>query len=131
MRFPFKLYLKEFYIRYNGITLNLEDKNILYTDSDIKIIFLEIEKRKSKGKMLVAIIKNENDILINKFTGTLQNIKNFYKELKAELYGYRYKLMGNPIIIPGEIELKEDDERTFSSFGIRENFTCKVKLLRI
>ena len=96
------------------------------------LIFLEIEKRKCQGKLLAVTIKNENNILTNEFVaGTLQQIKCFYKEIKSKLYSNHYKLMDNPVIIPGEIELKQDDERTFSSIGIRENFICKVKVQRI
>ena len=32
------------------------------------------------------------------------------------------------MIYPGEIEVKENDERTFSEIGIRNNFICKWKV---
>lgn len=130
MRIPFKLYLKDYYIRYNGKTLHLEDKNILYENIyNVKIYFFESEKRKFQGKILEVIIINENDIcLIRVSAGTLQQIKCLYKEIKDTLYSNHFNLIENPIIIPAEIELKQDDERTFSSIGIRENFICKVKV---
>jgi hypothetical protein len=133
MRIPFKLYLKEFYIKYSYRVLHLEEKNALYENIQIvMLIFLEIEKRKCQGKLLAVTIKNENNILTNEFAaGTLQQIKCFYKKIKSTLYSNHYKLMDNPVIIPGEIELKQDDERTFSSIGIRENFICKVKVQKI
>lgn len=133
MRIPFKLYLKDYYIKYGSRVLHLEDKNVLYENIDgIMLNFLEIIKRECHGKLLAVTIKNENNTLTNEFVaGTLQQIKCFYKEIKSKLYSNNYKLMGNPIIIPGEIELKQDDERTFSSIGIRENFICKVKIQRI
>ena len=34
----------------------------------------------------------------------------------------------NAKIYPGEIEVKENDERTFSEIGIRDVFICKVKV---
>ena len=133
MRIPFKLYLKDYYIKSGSRVLHLEDKNVLYENIDgIKLNFLENIKRECHGKLLAVTIKNENNTLTNEFVaGTLQQIKCFYKEIKSKLYNNNYKLMGNPIIIPGEIELKQDDERTFSSIGIRENFICKVKIQRI
>ena len=133
MKIPFKLYLKDYYSKYSYRVLHLEDKNVLYENIDgIMLNFLEIIKRECHGKLLAVTIKNENNTLTNEFVaGTLQQIKCFYKKIKSKLYNNNYKLMGNPIIIPGEIELKWDDERTFSSIGIRENFICKVKIQRI
>jgi hypothetical protein len=133
MRIPFKLYHKDYYIKYSNRLLHLEDKNPLYQNfSNERLIFMEIGKRKCHGKLLAVTIKNENDTLTNEFVaGTLQQIKCFYEEIKSKLYCNQYKLMDNPIIIPGEIELKMDDERTISSIGIRENFICKVKIQKI
>jgi len=133
MRIPFKLYLKDYYIRYGHWVLHLEDKNVLYENiSNVLLNFCEVEKRKCHGKLLSVTIKNGNDILTKEFAaGTLEQIKNFYEGIKSKLYTNNYKLMGNPIIVPGEIELKQDDERTLSSIGIRENFICKVKTKRI
>ena len=39
-------------------------------------------------------------------------------------------LLGNGLFYGkiGEIELKENDERSFSEIGIRENFICKLKV---
>jgi len=133
MRIPFKLYLKDYYIKYGSRVLHLEDKNVLYENIDgIMLNFLEIIKRECHGKLLAVTIKNENITLTDEFVaGTLQQIKCFYKEIKSKLYRNKYKLIGNPIIIPGEIELKQDDERTFSSISIRDNFICKVKAQKI
>ena len=130
MKIPFKNY-KNFYFLYNGKKLDIRD-NILffngsYGDSPI-IYFREIEKRICPGKLLIVTIENEEGILTKEFlAGTLQQIKNFYEELIIKLNSNHYKLLENPVIYPGNIELKKDDERTFSKIGIRSNFICKVK----
>ena len=131
MKIPIKLYLKQYYIRYNGITLRLEDKNVFNEEiPNVTIIFFECMRFNiRKGKKLLVTIKKENEILTDEFfVGTLELLKCFYEELKSKLNRNHYKLIDNPIIIPGDIELKKDDERTFSSIGIRENFICKVKV---
>ena len=32
------------------------------------------------------------------------------------------------IVIPGEVVLKKNNEKTFSSIGIRNDFICKTKI---
>ena len=77
------------------------------------------------GKPLKAtIIYKTKKIRINK-AGTLQQIKDFYKNL---MYTVDNKISGKPLIYPEEIELEPDDERTFSSIGIRHDFTCLIDL---
>ena len=46
----------------------------------------------------------------------------------AENYGF--VLLGNGLFYGkiGEIEVKENDERSFSEIGIREDFICKLKV---
>ena len=44
------------------------------------------------------------------------------------MYTVDNKISGKPLIYPEEIELEPDDERTFSSIGIRHDFTCLIDL---
>ena len=60
--------------------------------------------------------------------GTLNQIKELYKAMKIYASVNPFDLVGNGIITPGEIEVKENDERTFSDIGIRDNFICKWKI---
>lgn len=60
--------------------------------------------------------------------GTLNQIKELYKAMKIYASVNPFDLVGNGKISPGEIEVKENDERTFSDIGIRDNFICKWKI---
>ncbi len=59
--------------------------------------------------------------------GTLAQIKEFYKalELSQAMYSFEQKF-DKVIINPGNIEIKKDDERTFSDIGIRKDFECEL-----
>ena len=53
--------------------------------------------------------------------------KNFYQRIVSYPAHYTFKIQVNHIIInQGNIELKKDDEKTFSDIGIRNNFTIKL-----
>ena len=43
-------------------------------------------------------------------------------------YSFGFDLIGNGIIYPEKIEVKENDKRTFSEAGIRNDFICKWKV---
>ena len=62
--------------------------------------------------------------------GTLTQIKEFYEAMRFNAENYGFVLLGNGLFYGkiGEIELKENDERSFSEIGIRENFICKLKV---
>ena len=78
------------------------------------------------GKILNFNIKSNDSNL--KFTvGSLVQIKDFYKGLKDCIILYNLGIKIDKVIInPGNIEIKKDDERTFSSIGIRKDFECKL-----
>lgn len=63
--------------------------------------------------------------------GTLDIIKDIYFTIKDSLI-YEYEKENPKIkeikIIPASIEIKEDDERTLSLIGVREDFKCEVIL---
>ena len=82
-----------------------------------------------KDLKVTLVNYNNNNIITNGKVGTLGQIKNLYDFVKYEIeLLLTKKLLENPRIYPGGIEVKENDERTFSSIGIRDNFICKVKL---
>ena len=119
-----------------GAKLNVDSETILKKLFEDGSLIEIIKKRNiindSPGKPLKVIIEDYNDEIICKWeVGTLEQIKDFYSKLKLEIYTYKTSignhLIEDPVIYPGKIELKMDDERTFSAIGIRENFICKVK----
>ena len=55
-------------------------------------------------------------------TGTLETIKSFYYNLETNILSNK-KI--KKVIIKGEAKNKED-ERTFASYGIRNDFTCNI-----
>ena len=134
MGIPFKN-LKEFSFIYNGEILNKSKKNELLKDCLQDLSRIEFVQHNMVtndpfndlkiGKILNFNINNCN---YNFTIGTLAQIKEFYNGLKIFLSNYdmRNKKIDKVILNPGNIEIRVDDERTFSSIGIRENFECKI-----
>jgi len=112
----------------NGITINFETKNV-------KNYFnYEYIKDNCPGKKIGVFLKDKNGkCKINSyiFAGTLQQIKNFYQEMKKYLSQKKIKFQGSPIIIYQNIslELEENNENTFSSYGIINEFICIIDIL--
>ena len=127
-----------FYFVYNGSIINTEDNTLLSNfvsfpnnqNIEIRYYFKLLED--FPGKIFNVDIQNNNrNSILNLKVGTLEQIKSFRRRINQEIENLRYSIINNPIIIPGEIELNEDDERTFSSIGIRDDCICKVELLEI
>ena len=78
-------------------------------------------------RIIVTIYYNDKAVYLHS-CGTLNQIKEFHKGIKELLKLDNYDLIGNGIIYPGEIKVKQNDERTFSERGIRNNFSCKLKV---
>jgi len=141
MRIPYK-YRNDYTFLDNGLTLNVNsDKYLGNIFKDLeKITIVELKKSivawaPGPGKIIEFTLVNDNNnnnIIIKAEVGTLEQIKDFYNKVKSEIEFFLTskgnKLLENPRIYPGGIEVKENDERTFSSIGIRDNFICKVKL---
>ena len=83
------------------------------------------------GKHLHVFIKDEIDNLeFNFHAGTLQKIKDFYKDLDLYFKARgKSKIIESSIIYIENIELKKDEEKTFNSLGIRNDFTCIIKTI--
>jgi len=97
-------------------------KNIFNSSSNISIYVSEnslLFPIFPEGKKIRASFysNNEKKNIFNINIGTLNQIKELYN-----LYIFRFHSKG--IIYPGGIEIKKDDERTFSEIGIRDNFKC-------
>ena len=108
----------------NKILINLfqfdNAKLIVYRIGDI-MIGLNIE-----GKKIKAYIYFNDSEKLDFFIGTLNQITKFYYAIKNAFFDSDLSLI--TIIIDGhKIEVTENDERTFSEIGIRNNFICKLK----
>ena len=82
------------------------------------------------GKILNLNLNSDNNN--RRFTiGTLAQIKEFYKGLEMfNEYNQIVKRIDKVILYPGNIEIDKNDERTFSTIGIRNDFECKVILAK-
>ena len=132
----------------NYIDSNSKNKLINYklrNHSTIEI-FIKDTKKRYHGKVIKAkIIDEKNNLIYSDFiAGSLQKIKDFYEELKGKIKNekneknenlpfYEKVVISNPSINEVEFKIfksKLNDERTFLSIGIRDDFTCKVFKLR-
>ena len=126
-----------FYFVYNGSIINTEDNTLLsnfvsfHNNQNIEIRYYFNLLEDFPGKIFNVNIQNNRGLILNLKVGTLEQIKSFRRRINQEIENLRYSIINNPILNPGEIELNEDDERTFSSIGIRDDCICRVELLEI
>ena len=111
---------------FNSDTLNINNSSPIESlfKCDGKTINVDIAKNENtiKGKELEVKIKNKGKIIQKTSIGTLNQIKSLYFKIEQN---YSNGQQIKRIIIEG-IEIKKDDEKTFSSRNIRNNFTCTV-----
>ena len=104
--------------------------NINFTAYDINISDdIKYSKKDIPGKKLKISLLNKNDELIGEiYAGSLQQIKSFYKILLNYLHRKKIEFTLKPVILISGVEtiLNESNERTFSSYGILNDFKCKV-----
>jgi hypothetical protein len=118
---------KQYYkFTFNSDTLNINNSSSIESlfKCDGKTINVDIYKTENpnKGKELEVKIKNKGKITQKTSIGTLNQIKSLYFKIEQSFSnGKQIKR-----IITKDIEIKKNDERTFSSRGIRNNFTCTV-----
>ena len=130
---------------FNQKELKLNDNEICnegFIDSDIIYFETKIIKNKDNyeylksncpGKKISAILKDKKEKLnLIIFAGTLQQIKNFYKEIKKYLSEQKIEFQGAPIIYYQNqtLELDEKNENTFSSYGINSDFICQIDVIK-
>ena len=111
----------------NGHTIQFKTE-IVKNDYNYEYI-----KSNCPGKKISAFLKDKNEkSKLNPviFAGTLQQIKNFYQELKKYLSQQKIEFEGAPIINyqNKSLELDEDNENTFSSYGIHNDFICIIDI---
>ena len=146
----FKIFFKEMNLEknkyslkflYDGETMNTKDdrilKNIFGVNSTItifntgEVVPQNYIDNNGPGKVFEVSIENNKGIILDFKVGTLEQISNFRKRLNGKAEELKYKINNNPILYPGNIEVKEDCERTFSSIGIRDDCICKLDLSEI
>ena len=124
---PFE-HINKFKLFHNGLHLKENEilKNIINSNHITRtFIVVEFSGNRSeflldkKGKKIKAHLFF-NDTYV--YVGTLNQIK----ELYTELNNYYTCLNRKVIINSGEIEVKENDERTFSEIGIRDSFSINI-----
>ena len=124
---------EEYFFLMNGKKLSFYDKSTLFQNRIKNFTRIYTIRTKNitlfnylNGRCLGVTIKDKNKIICNKFTGTLNTIKQFYEFIYVNEFKNR-NISLKKIIINGK-EFQKDDERTFSSLGIRKNFICNVEL---
>ena len=112
-------------ITYDSEPLNFNDDSpigdIFKADGSIAYID-QIVKPDVQGKQLKVSLKNKNNSLLEIKAGTLEQIKSFYSNLENNYFSSK-KI--KKVIIKGKAIIK-DDEKTFASYGIRNDFTCNI-----
>jgi hypothetical protein len=124
------------YFLYNNSRINIEDNTSLINFCPYYSIFITIRfiinlLEDLPGKIFNVSIQNNRNLILDLNVGTLEPISSFRRRLNQKIENLRYRIINNPILNPGEIELREDDERAFFSIGIRDNCICSVELSEI
>ena len=121
-------YKNKFCFTYNAESLNINDTLSLsqkgFSDSSIiKVIEMNdiYNKDNIKGKILKATFTKKKEIIKTCYIGTLTQVK--------DLFSLLHDLPNSEIIqnikIKGKI-FENDEIRTLSSFGIRDDFICEI-----
>ena len=133
MKIPQNFRENSYYFRYNGNELSIYEqssltKNGLKNESNINVFENSSDFSSPEGKIMEVIIKGKKDkedykVITNSIAGTLQEIRHFYDQISV-LLGERKSIIK---MIINDKEIQKDDKSTFSSNGIRENFTCFIE----
>ena len=119
----------EFSFSFNAKTLDNNDNLTLYEkglmNNSIIIVFQRIisNNENIKGIKLLVNVKFKNNIILSVYIGTLNTIKDLYILLQNNLLDKNIIIKNLKI---NKQKYEVDDERTFSSLGIRGDFTCKI-----
>ena len=108
--------------------LSLNEKGINFNSIIIVMKNVELTNYKIEGKKLEVNVEFKNEIILRITIGTLNNIKELYNLMEIDLSGRNIFIKEIKI---NKNKYERNDERTFSSIGIRENFTCKIVALEI
>ena len=122
-------YKKSLSFTHSSNTIDINDISTLEMitkGTDFLINVDEIQNNKIiKGKQLKANIKYKKRKDFSYQTGTLEKIEDFSDGLKHNTVLCNEEPNIKGFLING-INIPKDSKKTFSSFGIRENFTCKI-----
>jgi len=133
-----------FYFHFKSEKLALNDNNLLSKKGIINSSTIEftsfginpnsdnmeyLKKEFPGKKLMVSLIRNNDELKDKIYAGSLQQIKSFYEKLKKYLHKKNIEFTGKAVILNSETEIniKESDERTFSSIGILNDFKCKIE----
>jgi hypothetical protein len=108
----------------NGSTIDIIAHDIIPDSNNMKY-----SKKDFPGKKLsISLINNKDELIGEIYAGSLLQIKTFYEKLKEYLSKKNIDLTGNSIKLNSgtEVIINVLDERTFSSFGILNDFKCKI-----
>ena len=127
------IYANNYTFTYGGNTLKINDKNKLknktnnlsFYDSSQILVFKKKDLEDGihpNGKILDVRFNVNNETILNTKIGTLNMIKNLIYLLKfydPEIKSIKsFKISG--------INYEQNDDKTLSSYGIRENFVCEI-----
>ena len=121
---------KQFYkFLLNSNSLNVDDNSPLGNlfNSDGKTIIVDYVKElyPIKGKQLEVEVRNKRKKLFKTSIGSLNHIKDLYFKLE---HNYTNRRIIQRITIKGK-EVRRDDERTFFSIKVRDNFKCIIHFI--
>lgn len=133
MKIPLNFWENSYSFRYNGNELFIHDKSSLTQKGLINYSIIMVHENGSEysspeGKIMEVLVKGKKDkedykIITKSIAGTLQKIKDFYNQMSLILGDGKSIIK---LMINGK-EIQKDDESTFTSNGIRENFTCFIE----
>ena len=125
-------------IYFNKKILEKKDKQIrnVVRFNKCKLINISIVIRnlfclqKKPGKILKVEIQESDKFITEVSIGTFEKIKDFLEDLTNELVKYKIKSFTPYFVMEGKkLDLKENDERTFFSIDVKNNFNCIVSSL--
>ena len=118
----------DFILLFNGSEVNISEKSSLEKNNIINGMSFSVIRRNMldfkfcEGKIMEVLIIYKNNIKDKTYVGTLVKVKDFYDRIT--IFFPNIKI--SKITINGK-EIEKNDERTLSSIGIRDNFSCYIE----
>ena len=126
LNIPEKINKRNYFFLFNGNKLKIDDKITLedkmFQDGNV-IKVIRAKQFSCNGKYLKVLVKDKNNnLILEAFAGTLETISLFYNYL---INNYPY--LNITKIKINQKEIQKNDERTFSSIGIRDDFIVNIE----
>ena len=125
----------DFSFIFNGFILKTDERSKLYEKGITSGSIITVTKNNNmtkcnniEGKILNVNAEYKNEIVLVTNIGTLNKIKDLCALMENDLSSRNIFI--KKIKINKKI-YERDDERTFSSVGVLENFTCEIEALNI